>query len=156
MVEQHHQLNRYESRQVVKDTEAWGAAVHVVTESRTWLSDWTTGFILVSCNLKKIASFIWRLDRLDFFYLYDYWYYWVMSNFVSVILAIIYDYPMDSFFFIHLKIPIFYNSIKLEKHLERNSFDYYLVKNVAFRKEKARKFLNIFFFLTNIQQKWIP
>ena len=27
--------------EMVKDREAWGAAVHGVTKSRTWLSDWT-------------------------------------------------------------------------------------------------------------------
>ena len=57
-----------------------------------------------------------------------------MSNFVGVILAIIYDYPMDSFFFIHLKILIFYHFCYslVWIHLERNSFDYSLAKNVAF------------------------
>ena len=28
--------------EIVKDREAWHAAVHGVTKSRTWLSDWTT------------------------------------------------------------------------------------------------------------------
>ena len=28
--------------EIVKEQEAWRAAVHGVTESRTWLSDWTT------------------------------------------------------------------------------------------------------------------
>ena len=28
-------------RELVKDRETWHAAVHGVTESRTWLSDWT-------------------------------------------------------------------------------------------------------------------
>ena len=28
--------------EIVKDMEAWNAAVHVVVKSRTWLSDWTT------------------------------------------------------------------------------------------------------------------
>ena len=27
---------------IVKDRETWGAAVHEVTKSQTWLSDWTT------------------------------------------------------------------------------------------------------------------
>ena len=29
-------------RDVVKDREAWRAAVHGVAKSRTWLGDWTT------------------------------------------------------------------------------------------------------------------
>ena len=28
--------------ELVMDREAWRAAVHVVTKSRTWLSDWAT------------------------------------------------------------------------------------------------------------------
>ena len=43
MVGWHHRLNRHEFEQeMVKDREAWSAAVHVVPKSWTWLSDWTT------------------------------------------------------------------------------------------------------------------
>ena len=38
----HHQLSAHEFEQlleIVKDREAWGAAVHVVAKSRTQLSD---------------------------------------------------------------------------------------------------------------------
>ena len=44
MVGWHHQLNGHELsklREMVKDREAWHAAVHGVTKSQTWLSDWT-------------------------------------------------------------------------------------------------------------------
>ena len=47
----HHQLNGHEFEQalgVVMDREAWHAAVHGVTKSRTWLSDFTFTFSL-SC-----------------------------------------------------------------------------------------------------------
>ena len=36
-------------QEIVKDREAWSAAVHGVTKSRTWLSDWTT-FTLLRIN----------------------------------------------------------------------------------------------------------
>ena len=41
----HHQLNGHELskfREIVKDREACGAAVHRVTKSQAWLRDWTT------------------------------------------------------------------------------------------------------------------
>ena len=34
-------MNLSNLRKLVMDREAWGAAVHGVTKSRTWLSDWT-------------------------------------------------------------------------------------------------------------------
>ena len=45
MVRWHHWLNGHELsklQEMVKGREVWHAAVHGVTESRTWLSDWTT------------------------------------------------------------------------------------------------------------------
>ena len=41
----HHRLNRHKSEQtleIVKDREAWGAAIHGITKNQTQLSDWTT------------------------------------------------------------------------------------------------------------------
>ena len=43
-IEWHHRLDGHEFEQapgVVMDREAWRAAVHGVSKSRTWLSDWT-------------------------------------------------------------------------------------------------------------------
>ena len=45
MVGWHQWLNRHEfeqTRETVKDREAWRAAVHEVTKSQTWFSYWTT------------------------------------------------------------------------------------------------------------------
>ena len=42
--------------ELVTDTEAWLAAVLVVTKSRTWLSDWTTNVALVIKNLSANAG----------------------------------------------------------------------------------------------------
>ena len=44
MIGWHHWLDRHEFEQApwdVKDRDAWCAAVHGVTVSQTWLSDWT-------------------------------------------------------------------------------------------------------------------
>ena len=43
IVRWHHRLNGHESEQeIVEDRGAWHAAVHGVTKSWTWPSDWTT------------------------------------------------------------------------------------------------------------------
>ena len=45
----HHWLNGHESsmlQEMVKDREAWHAAVHGVAASQTWLSGWTTTMVL--------------------------------------------------------------------------------------------------------------
>ena len=39
-------------QELVMDREAWHAAVHAVTKSRTWLSDWTE-LIIYMWNLKR-------------------------------------------------------------------------------------------------------
>ena len=35
-------MNLSKLQEIVKDREAWHAAVHTVAKSRTWLSNWTT------------------------------------------------------------------------------------------------------------------
>ena len=49
--------------EMVKDREAWSAAVHGVTKSRTWLSDWTATIMkndehLLMCLLAICMSFL--------------------------------------------------------------------------------------------------
>ena len=39
--------------EIVKDREAWHAVVYEVSKSQTWLSDWTTTNLLISCFYKN-------------------------------------------------------------------------------------------------------
>ena len=43
-------------QEMVKDREAWHAAVHGVAKSQTWLSDWTTTKILNSTEALDIST----------------------------------------------------------------------------------------------------
>ena len=45
-------------REIVKDREAWHAAVHRVTKNQTWLNDWTTK------NVSSIPSFLKTLHSV--------------------------------------------------------------------------------------------
>ena len=57
--------------EVVKDTEAWRAAVHGVAKSRTWLSNWTTTKrIFLNSNMNLHSSFtIHSYSKYSFSYL---------------------------------------------------------------------------------------
>ena len=48
-------VNLSELQEMVMDREAWRAAIHGVTKSRTWLSDWTDGF-------SSSHVWMWELD----------------------------------------------------------------------------------------------
>ena len=49
---------------LVKDREAWGAAVHGVSKSWTWLSDWITPvFIILGCH-NKIPQRGWLKQQI--------------------------------------------------------------------------------------------
>ena len=55
-------------QEMVKDREAWRAAVHGVTQSWTWLSDWTTTIALQSfqnmCSIAKLCPALF--DPMDY------------------------------------------------------------------------------------------
>ena len=59
-------------RGIVKDWEAWYAAVHGVAKSQAWMNDWTTTTILLKCkkNIKKkfsmVQSQLFGMIWLDF------------------------------------------------------------------------------------------
>ena len=56
MVGWHHQIEGHESQQtpeMVKEREAWHAAVHMITKNWTQLSDWTTRTMVeIICNVE--------------------------------------------------------------------------------------------------------
>ena len=57
-------------RELVKDREAWRAAVHGVTKSRTWLSDWTELKVWLCIYLwgfKNLFIFYWRIIAVQNF-----------------------------------------------------------------------------------------
>ena len=59
-------LNFSKLREIWKDREAWHPAVHGVSRSWTWLSDWKTSIVLgVLSNLEMISSIQKDVQRSD-------------------------------------------------------------------------------------------
>ena len=52
---------------MVKDREAWHAAVHGVTKSQTWLSDWTTskGYSQADKQMSSRISYNTKMDIMQ-------------------------------------------------------------------------------------------
>ena len=46
-------MNVSKLRESMEDRGTWSAAVHGVTKSRTWVSDWTTAMIIQKQNCTK-------------------------------------------------------------------------------------------------------
>ena len=53
-------MNLSKLREIVKDREAWSAAVHWVTKSQTRLSNWTTTILFV--QIISLSSCAWPRD----------------------------------------------------------------------------------------------
>ena len=60
-------VNLSKLQELVMDREAWHAAVHAVTKSQTWLSNWT------ELNWTELTT--WELSRLGR-WLFKFYYYW--------------------------------------------------------------------------------
>ena len=77
MVGWHHWLSGHEFealQEVVKDREAWRVAVHGVTKSQTWFSDWTTAMnSLYMVKLNINTTFICNKAQKFFFKVNFYW-----------------------------------------------------------------------------------
>ena len=53
-------MNLGKLQEIVKDREAWRAAVHGVPKSRTWLGDWTT---VIQKVLRETCELFWFLSQ---------------------------------------------------------------------------------------------
>ena len=56
-------------REMVKDREAWHAAVHGFTKSWTWLSDWTTISLSISKDLSWMTRDLVLMASLEEYYM---------------------------------------------------------------------------------------
>ena len=72
-------MNLSKLQEILEDRWAWHAVVHGVTQSRTWLNDWTTILfsiplsILVIFDFLTIAVLIWSDISLLFWFTFPWW-----------------------------------------------------------------------------------
>ena len=95
--------------ELVMDREAWHAAVHAVTKSWTWLTDWTELFALNMCpslrrTLGNKGSWLWNV-RFEQLWNSPMKVFWVKYRFKTpaiVFLRLIYIFESDFFLYFYV------------------------------------------------------
>ena len=88
--------------ELVMDREAWRAAVHGVTKSRTWLSDWTDWTeIFLMCIFAFVNVVEWGVCMQIFFHFIISFFFFLLLNFkilhISWLVELYYIYVLQIF-----------------------------------------------------------